>query len=185
MNKETQLKKDFDKKDFEIGASQFKVFCWYFTSLFFIRSGLIPSSSIIVFILRLFGSQIGKGVRIKPGIFIRYPWKLKVGDFTWLADCYIDNLDWVIIDKNCCISQQAVLITGNHNYKNVSFDLIVKPIVLEKGAWIGASSKVCPGITLHEHSILTLGSVATRDLEAYGIYQGIPAIKVKHRVILN
>ena len=183
MSKEVELKKDFDTKDFKIGASKFKLFCWYFTNIFLFQSGLIPASNVLVFILRLFGAKIGKEVRIKPCIFVRYPWKLEVGDYTWLADCYIDNLDWVRIGKNCCISQKAVLITGNHDYKKSSFDLIVKPIILEKGSWVGASAKVCPGITLSEHSILTLGAVATKDLEPYTIYQGNPAVAVKKREI--
>jgi len=137
----------------------------------------------LVFLLRLFGAKIGKQVRIKPGIHIKYPWKLVIGDYSWLADCYIENLDMVNIGTNCCISQQAVLITGNHNYTKVGFDLLTSPILLEEGVWIGASAKVCPGVTLHSHAVLTMGSVASKKLEAFGIYQGNPATKVKDRVI--
>lgn len=137
----------------------------------------------MVFLLRLFGAKIGKQVRIKPGIHIKYPWKLVIGDYSWLADCYIENLDMVNIGTNCCISQQAVLITGNHNYTKVGFDLLTSPILLEEGVWIGASAKVCPGVTLHSHAVLTMGSVASKKLEAFGIYQGNPATKVKDRVI--
>lgn len=36
---------------------------------------------------------------------------------------------------------------------------------------------------MKSHSILSVGSVATKDLEAYGIYQGNPALKVKERKI--
>ena len=178
-----QLRKKFDTKGFTIGASGFKNFCWYFTSIFFFRSGLIPFSTILVLILRMYGAKIGKQVRIKPGVHIKYPWKLEIGDFSLLADCYIENLDYVKIGSNCCISQQAMLMTGNHDYKKTSFDLMVKPIVLFNGVWVGASAKVCPGVTLHNHSILTLGSVATKDLNAYTIYQGNPAIAVKERII--
>lgn len=183
MNKETQLKKNFDKKGFNAGASYLKIICWYFVSLFFIRSGLIPFSSIIVLILKAFGAKIGKDVRIKPCIYIHYPWKLSIGDHSWLAECRIENLDHVIIGKNVCVSQKAMLLTGNHDYKKPEFDLITKPITLENGAWIGAKAMVCPGIIVKSHAVLTVGSVATKNLEAYGIYQGNPAIKVKDRVI--
>ena len=81
----------------------------------------MPISSVLVFLLRLFGARIGKQVRIKPGIHVKYPWKLIIGDFSWLADCYIENLDLVTIGENCCISQQAMLMTGNHNYNKTSF----------------------------------------------------------------
>jgi putative colanic acid biosynthesis acetyltransferase WcaF len=179
----TQLKKDFDKKDFDNGASSLKILLWYFTSVVFIRSGIIPFSNIIVFILRSFGAKIGKNVRIKPGIYIHYPWKLSIGDYSWLAECRIENLAEVNIGDNVCVSQKAMLLTGNHNYKSVHFDLITKPINLEEGAWIGANATVCPGITVRTHAVLTVGSIATKDLEAYSIYQGNPAIKVKERVI--
>lgn len=179
----TQLKKNFDKKDFSSGASTLKMMLWYFTSVVFIRSGIIPSSSLIVFILKLFGAKIGKDVRIKPGIYIHYPWRLTIGDYSWLAECRIENLAQVTIGDNVCVSQKAMLLTGNHNYKSVDFDLIVQPILLEEGSWIGANATVCPGITAKSHAVLTVGSIATKDLESYSIYQGNPAVKVKDRAI--
>lgn len=60
---------------------------------------------------------------------------------------------------------------------------MVKPIVLEQGSWIGAKAVVCPGIICGAHSILAVGSVATKDLEPYSIYQGNPATKIKSRTI--
>jgi putative colanic acid biosynthesis acetyltransferase WcaF len=179
----TQLHKNFDTGNFKVGAPILKQILWYFTDVIFFKSRLMPVSSVLVALLRLFGSRIGMEVRIKPGIHIKYPWKLEIGDYSWLADCYIDNLDQVKIGKNCCISQQAVLITGNHDYSRTNFDLMNGPIVLEDGAWIGAAAKVGPGVTLHSHAVLTLGSVATKDLLPYVIYQGNPAMKVKDRVM--
>lgn len=181
----TQLHKNFNTGEFKIGANGVKQFLWYFTSVFFFKSGLMPFSSVLVFILRSFGSKIGKEVRIKPGIHIKYPWKLEIGDYSWLADCYIENLDWVKIGDNCCISQQALLMTGNHNYKKTAFDLFVKPIVLESGAWIGASAKVGPGVTLYSHSVLSMGSIATKDLDAYWIYGGNPARRIMERTLTD
>ena len=74
-----------------------------------------------------------------------------------------------------------MLLTGNHNYKKSSFDLMTEPIVLEEGAWIGAQSVVCPGVYAETHAILSVGSVATKRMEAYSIYQGNPAIKIRNR----
>ncbi|MBB6235512.1 putative colanic acid biosynthesis acetyltransferase WcaF [Pedobacter sp. AK013] len=182
MNK-TQLNKNFNTGNFHIGASALKQFLWYFTDVFFFKTKLIPISSILVFFLRLFGAKIGKEVRIKPGIYVKYPWKLVIGNYSWLADCYIENLDFIYIGDNCCISQQAMLITGNHNYRKTSFDLFTAPITLEDGAWIGASAKICPGVKVHNHAVLTMGSVATKALAAYSIYQGNPAVKIKEREI--
>lgn len=182
---QTRLHKNFDTGDFKVGANRLKQFLWYFTNVLFFKSRIMPISSIMVALLRLFGAKIGKDVRIKPGIHIKYPWKLTVGDYSWLADCYIENLDLVSVGANCCISQQAMLITGNHNYQKTNFDLITSPIILEDGVWVAAAARVCPGVTLHSHAVLTMGSVAKKNLDANGIYQGNPAIKIKERIFKN
>lgn len=181
--KETRLKKAFDTKDWTPGASALKVFLWYFVNALIFRSGIIPFSVILVAILRLFGAKIGKDVRIKPFIHIKYPWRLTLGDHSWLAECYIENLAPVIIGKNVCVSQQAMLLTGNHNFKKSTFDLMVDGITLEDGVWIGARATVCPGVICKSHSVLAVNSVATKDLNEYSIYQGNPAVRVRDRVI--
>lgn len=135
-----------------------------------------------VAILKLFGSKIGKGVIIKPGVNIKYPWLLAIGDYSWIGeDVWIDNLAQVTIGLNCCISQGALLLCGNHNFRSETFDLIVKPITIEDGAWVGAKSVVCPGVTVKEDAIITVGSVATKSLDAATIYQGNPAVSKRKR----
>ncbi|TZF86221.1 colanic acid biosynthesis acetyltransferase WcaF (plasmid) [Pedobacter sp. BS3] len=183
MKNAVQLKKKFDTKDYQPGASVFKQLLWYFTSCLFFRSGLIPFSSVLAFILRLFGARIGQDVRIKPYVHIKYPWKFTMGDHSWIAECFIENLDDVIIGRNVCVSQKAVLMTGNHNYKTEGFDLMTGKIFLEDGVWIGAGAMVCPGVHCYSHAVLAAGAIATKDLEAYSIYQGNPAVKVRDRVI--
>jgi len=157
---------------------------WYFMNVFILKNTLLPFNFIKVMVLRLFGSKIGKGVFIKPGVNIKYPWLLEIGNNVWIGEkVWIDNLAKVTIGNNVCISQGAMLLCGNHNYKKSTFDLMIGEIHLEEGVWIGAQSVVCPGVTCKSHAILTVGSVATKDLEAYSIYQGNPAIKIKDRTI--
>jgi putative colanic acid biosynthesis acetyltransferase WcaF len=156
---------------------------WYMVHALFFRSGM-PVSALKVGLLRMFGSRVGKGVVIKPHVRIKYPWKLEIGDYTWIGEeSWIDNLDQVSIGSHCCISQGAMLLCGNHNYRKSAFDLMVKPITLEQGAWVGARATVCQGVTMASHSVLSVGSVLTRDAEPYAIYQGVPAIRVKTREI--
>jgi len=75
-----------------------------------------------------------------------------------------------------------MLLTGNHDYTISSFDYRNAPIILEDGVWIGAKSVVCSGVRCKSHSILTAGSVATKDMEEYTIYQGNPAKEIRKRV---
>lgn len=174
----------FENDWFNPGGTGLKRIAWYFINILFLINPLNPISSLKVAILRIFGARIGRGVVIKPNVNIKYPWRLTIGDFVWIGEgVWIDNLAPVIIGSNVCISQGAMLLTGSHNYKQVKFNLITKGINLEEGVWIGAKSVVCPGVTCFSHSILTVGSVATRNLEAYSIYQGIPAEKKRYRTI--
>lgn len=135
-------------------------------------------------LLRCFGAKVGKGVNIKPSVNIKYPWRLTIGNYSWIGEnVWIDNLDEVVIGDNCCISQGVLLLCGNHNYKKSSFDLITGKIVLEDGVWLGAKSIVCPGVTIKTHAVLVVGSVAIKDLKSYTIYQGNPAFPIRTRVI--
>lgn len=168
----------------QIGASSLKQLTWYFINVLFFINPLNPFSKLKNWLLKLFGSKLGAGVVIKPGVNIKYPWKLIIGNHCWIGeDVWIDNLEQVIIGNNVCISQGAMLLTGNHNFTKSTFDLMVKPIILKDGAWIGARTVVCPGVTVSEHAVLSVGSVATKNMEAYGIYQGNPAVWIKKRVI--
>ena len=181
---QTRLRKNFDKKDYNAGASAFKIFCWYLVSTVFFRSGLIPFSSVLVGLLKLFGCKTGKDTRVKPFVNIKYPWKLSIGDYTWIGEgCIIENLAQVTLGKNVCLSQGCMLVTGNHNYKKTSFDLFVKPILIEDGAWIGAKAIVCPGVVVSSHAVLTVGSVAVNNVDPYAVYQGNPGIKIRSRMI--
>lgn len=177
----TQLN-TYDNSWYQPGGATIKRLLWYFVNILFFTNRLNPFISLKVRLLKLFGARIGKGVVIKPAVNIKYPWRLKIGDYAWIGEgVWIDNLADVTIGSHACISQGAMLLTGNHNYKKVSFDLMLKPIVLEAGVWIGAQAIVCPGVYAETHAILSVGSVATTRLEAYGIYQGNPAIFTRKR----
>lgn len=163
-------------------GSVMKRWIWYLVNELFFRNPFNVSSGVKIFWLRLFGAKIGKGVVIKPRVNIKYPWKLTIGNYCWLGEAvWIDNLDLVILEDNVCVSQGAFLICGNHDYKTISFDLLVAPITLKEGSWVGAKSIVGPGVVLEAHSVLSLGSVASKNLEAFGIYRGNPAKKIKER----
>lgn len=174
----------YDNSWYHPGAGSFKRTLWHFTNALIFNSSFFPVNGLKVFLLKLFGARIGKGVIIKPSVNIKYPWLLQIGEYTWIGEnVWIDNLTDVKIGSNCCLSQGAMLLTGNHNFKSRTFDLIVKPIVLEDGVWIGARSLVAPGVTCYSHSVLAAFSFTSKDLDAFYIYKGNPAVKEKIREI--
>lgn len=181
--KKTDLSK-YNNSWFNPGGNILKRVLWYFCNVLFIKNGWNPCSSLKVLVLRAFGAKIGQGVNIKPCVNVKYPWNLKIGNNVWIGEnVWIDNLVSVSIGDNVCVSQGAMLLCGNHNYKKASFDLMVGAITIEEGAWIGAKSTVCPGVTCRSHSVLSVSSVANKNLEAYCVYQGVPAAKIRERVI--
>lgn len=174
----------FDNRWYHPGAGTLKNIAWYFVNHLFVHNPLIPVSSLKLAVLRLFGAKIGQGVVLKPGVNIKYPWRLSIGDHAWIGEnVWIDNLADVHIGAHVCISQGAMLLTGSHNYKKTAFDLQIGEIRLEDGAWVGAQSVVCPGVVCGTHSVLAVLSVATSALEPYTIYQGNPALPKRKRVI--
>jgi putative colanic acid biosynthesis acetyltransferase WcaF len=181
------MKVDLSKYDnswYNPGRGIFLRSLWYFINVLFFLSPVCPVSSVKVRFLKLFGAKIGRGVVIKPRVNIKYPWNLSIGDNTWIGEgVWIDNLVKVSIGANCCLSQEALLICGNHDFKKSTFDLMVGEITLEDGVWIG-SRAVVPGNTYcHSHSVLAIQSVASGSLEEFTIYRGNPAVKVKKRTV--
>ncbi len=165
-------------------GSFWKRAAWYICNCIFFKSSIVYPQPVKIFALKMFGGRIGRGSGFKPNVNIKYPWFLEIGEHVWIGEeVWIDNLAPVKIGNHVCISQGALLLTGNHNYKKQTFDLMVNPIVLEDGVWVGAKVVICPGITLKTHSVITAGSVMRQDAEPYRIYSGNPASLVRTRKI--
>jgi putative colanic acid biosynthesis acetyltransferase WcaF len=174
----------FDNSWYTPGRGRWIQALWFFLGLPLLRCRMIPGSGFRRRLLRLFGAGIGRGVVIKPGVRVKYPWLFQVGPHSWIGeDAWIDNLATVSIGGNVCISQGAYLCTGNHDWADPAFGLMAEPIVLESGCWIGARAVVCPGVTVGECGIAAAGSVVARDIGAFEIHAGNPAACVRFRRI--
>jgi putative colanic acid biosynthesis acetyltransferase WcaF len=176
----------FSTRAFNRGASASKEALWMIISRVLFQWCPFCLSPVKRAVLRLFGAFVGKGVVIKPEVKITFPWKLRLGDHVWLGEeCWLLNLAPIAVASHACISQRAFLCTGNHNYNSPTFDLITKPIQVGQGAWIGANTFVGPGVSVGSHAVLTAGSVATKDLEPCGVYQGNPAVLARQRRVTD
>jgi putative colanic acid biosynthesis acetyltransferase WcaF len=176
----------YSAKQFDRGAGAIRELLWLLTNALLFQLRPFKLSGLKCLVLRSFGAKIGRGVVIKPQAKITFPWKLTLGNHVWLGEeSWLLDLENIVIADNVCISQRAFLCTGNHNYKSATFDLIVKPIYIDEGAWIGANTFVGPGVRIGSHAVLTAGSVATGDLRPFGIYRGNPAELVRKRVVAD
>lgn len=96
------------------GAPSWKQLLWYFLGEPLFRSHWLPFSTFKVWILRRFGAQIGQQVRIKPGVRVKFPWRLSIGDYVWIGEnTWIDNLAPIAIKSHVCLSQDVYLCKDN------------------------------------------------------------------------
>jgi len=134
------------------------------------------------FILRLFGAKIGKKVIIRPTVKITYPWKLKIGDYSWIGDNVIlYTLGEIEIGTNVVVSQKSYLCTGYHDYSKDKFPIFSKKIKIDNQCWIATDVYIAPGISIGSKTIVGARSSVFKNLPQNKICFGSPAIPIKDR----
>tara|TARA_B110001454_G_C12664541_1_gene410985 strand:- start:838 stop:1269 length:432 start_codon:yes stop_codon:yes gene_type:complete len=135
------------------------------------------------FLLRLFGAKIGKKVIIRPSVKITYPWKLSIGDYSWIGD-QVDlyTLGNIIIGKNVVISQKSYLCTGSHDYLKEDFSIFQKPITIQDQVWVASDVFIAQGITIGEGSIVAARSSVFKDIPSNKICAGSPVKIIRERI---
>jgi|SRR5436190_11365 len=134
------------------------------------------------FLLRSFGAKIGKKVIIRPSVHTQFPWKVSVGDYSWIGDnVMLYSLGNINIGQNVVISQKCYLCTGSHDYKKPEFTIYSKPIIIEDECWLAADVYVAPGIRIGKGTVVGARSSVFKSLPANKICIGTPAAPVKDR----
>lgn len=159
-------------------------FAWGIVHALLFRPSPRPMHAWRAFLLRCFGASIGQECHIYPSATIWAPWNLSCGDVVAIADgAIIYNPGRIVLGSHATISQEAYLCGATHDYELPEFPLVFSEISVAPFAWICARATVQPGVSVGEGAVLALGSVATRDLEPWSVYAGIPARKIKNRNI--
>ncbi|MCB1356418.1 MAG: WcaF family extracellular polysaccharide biosynthesis acetyltransferase [Maritimibacter sp.] len=162
--------KSFDNADFDRGASRAKELVWLVVSALTV-AGPLPGSGWRAALLRAFGAEIGPGVVLKPGLRVKFPWRLTIGDNSWIGEsAWIDNLDEVRIGRDTCISQGAYLGTGNHDWTSPAFDLVTAPVRIGDQCWVGARATVAPGTRMEDGAVLGMGAAGKGRLAGWTIH---------------
>ncbi|BAP56007.1 putative acetyltransferase [Thioploca ingrica] len=156
---------------------------WSIAYTLFFRFSPRPLHRWRVILLKLFGATIGNNCHIYPKAQIFFPWNLICEDVVAIADnAIIYNPSPIHLNSHCIISQEAYLCGATHDYNQKEFPFIAKSITIEKYAWICARAIVKPGIVVGEGTVLGMGSIATKNLEPWHVYAGVPAKIIKKRV---
>ncbi len=170
----------FNNQSYQRGANCLKEALWIVTKIIFFQSALPWPSFLKCILLRIFGADVGCGVVIRPRVNITMPWRVQIGDFTWLGEgTTILSLDTVRIGSHVCISQEAYLCTGSHDYRKETFDLLTRPIMIEDEVWVAARTFISPGSHIHSHSVVQACSLVRGELSSRGLYGGNPCVKIK------
>jgi putative colanic acid biosynthesis acetyltransferase WcaF len=134
------------------------------------------------FLLRIFGATIGKGVILRPSIRVQFPWKLTIGDNSWIGDeVVLYSLGPIDIGNNVVISQRSYLCTGSHDYKAVDFPIYFEPILVEDQCWLATDVYVGPGVTIGRATVVGARSSVFKSLPPGKICLGSPARIIKDR----
>ena len=159
-------------------ARQLWNICW----LLLYRTSPRPFHSWRALLLRAFGARMGRNCHFYPGSKIWAPWNLICADQVAVGDgAEIYNPSPMRFGSHAIVSQGAYVCGATHDFDDPAFPLLAFSMAIGAYAWICARAVVGPGVNVGEGAVLGLGSVATRDLEPWGVYAGVPAVKVKQR----
>lgn len=165
----------YDQSWYARGRPGWFILLWWLVQAIIFPLTLHSSHSIRCWLLRLFGAKIGAGVAIRPTARITYPWKLEIGDYSWIGDdVVLYSLDDIYIGQHCVISQESYLCTGSHDLQDPAFNLQVAPIAIGNGAWIAADCFVAPGVTIGANAVIGARSSVFSDIPQQQVAWGSP-----------
>lgn len=137
-----------------------------------------------IFLLRLFGASIGNQVKIRPSAKFTYPWKITIGDNSWVGDnCVFYSLGEIHVGTNVAIAHGVYFCTGLHDIHKITFDIGQKNIYIDDESWIANDVFIAPGVHVGKGCVIGARSTVLSDMPEGMICYGYPAKPIKKRVI--
>ena len=135
------------------------------------------------FLLRLFGAQVGRGVLIRSTAKFTYPWKVSIGDYSWIGEQTVFySLDEIRIGTHVAIAHGVYFNTGLHDYTKKKFTILSKKIIIGDECWITNDVYIAPGVIIGRGTVIGARSSVYKDLPANKVCIGNPAKIVRNRV---
>jgi putative colanic acid biosynthesis acetyltransferase WcaF len=156
---------------------------WYICKVVFFLPPLPWPSGLRRRLLVAFGAKVGKGLYIRPGVNIHFPWKLTIGDHCWIGeDTVILNLAPVTLNDHVAIAHQVYLAAAGHDIASKTMAYQNAPIVIERGCWLATRAFVGPGVTIGEYAVVAAGAIVVKDVASRTVVGGNPAKEIAQRV---
>jgi len=164
------------------GRSSSVVQTWWMVQWFLFRPSPQALYGFRHALLRLFGAKIGRKVLIRPTVWITYPWKITIGDYSWIGDeVVLYSLGEINIGSHTAISQRSYLCAAAHDYTQPAFDIYAQPVTIGNQVWVATDVFIAPGITIGDGTVVGARSAVFSDLPAGMICYGNPARPVRPR----
>ncbi|WP_375407598.1 acetyltransferase [uncultured Amnibacterium sp.] len=145
---------------------------WMLVEALLVTNSLQVSSGIRIRALRAFGATIGSGVIIRPRVRVKFPWKLEIGDRSWIGEgVWFHNQNRITVGSDVVISQEAFVTTGSHRART-DMGLITKPVVIEDGVWITSRCVVLGGTHVGRSALARPTTVLKGDIAANSVVSG-------------
>jgi len=161
----TRSLKGFTGAGYDVGRGRLVQALWLFVSGSIFMRWWFPARARAA-LLRVFGAEVGRGVLIRHRVRIQWPWKLAIGDNTWVGeDAWLLNLEPINIGSDVCISQQVLVCTGSHDRHSPTFEFDNAPIRIEDGAWIAARATVLRGVTVGQNATVGAACLVVQDVQ--------------------
>lgn len=175
----------YDQSNFERGKPGWLIILWWLVQAIAFPLSLHNLNGFRCWILRLFGAKIGHKVVIRPTARFTYPWKVTIGDYSWIGDDVVFySIDQITIGSHAVVSQKCYLCTGSHDIKKQSFPLVTAPIKIGNGVWIATDCFVAPGVTVGANSVIGARSSVFKDIIPQQVAWGSPC-KAHHKREIN
>lgn len=143
----------------------------------------IPIWCVRKFLYKLMGMKIGKGTRILMKTKVVCPWKIIIGDYTYINEgCFLDGRGGLIIGSNTTIAIYSKLITAYHDIDDNYFSYKKSKIKINNEVAVFADTIILPGVELGEGCVISAGSVVRRGIyDDYAVYAGNPIKYIRKR----
>ncbi len=165
----------YDQSWFNRGRPGWFVLLWWLVQAIAFPLTPQPLFAIRSTILRLFGAKIGRHVFIRPTARFTYPWKVEIGDYSWIGDDVVFySLDRIHIGKHCVISQKTYLCTGSHDLQDPAFGLITAPILIGNGVWVAADCFIGPDVQIGANAVIGTRSSVFTHIPSSQVCWGTP-----------
>lgn len=106
--------------------------------------------------------------------------KLQIGDYTRINGVHIAAKSSIKIGKNVRIGPYTIIMDSDfHDIQEHSVEGKSEPIIIGDNTWIASRVIILKGVTIGEGAVIAAGAVVTKDVPAYSMVAGVPAVVVR------